>query len=385
MRRYLHDTGRNVALAWPVEMIDAGLADGTILCAHRAPESSRPHKPSAAQRVAVVSEANGHVLFDSASYVNLASTTDIYDDWDLWPRGRDLLDDAALNAHTTRVFDVQESLGLPLLAPSPRATVAHGPDAQRILNAASFAREEADRRDPGELWLTIAGTTGFWSSGNALDQLVTGLSRLQPDGWYLVVVRDGADYPPPVESNEVAGVCRTVHSLTQWGTPTIAAYSDLLGLPAIAAGATGIGTGWDFKQRLISTGGLEPQDGEGGSWPMRVTLQRACAVIGNAQADELHSNAPDLARAVTQGPLPPGVRPRADHHLEVLGNLASRVRAAGVGAPAAAELLNIYGRARRFIPDIARHSSVGDVQRQWVNNLERGVEGWMQWEGWPLP
>lgn len=57
--------------------------------------------------------------------------------------------------------------------------------------------------------------------------------------------------PTGASSEEIFGLMRTTFALSQ-DRPVRVAYGDLAALPAVAAGAEAVGTGWDMRQRICA-------------------------------------------------------------------------------------------------------------------------------------
>src|SRR4029453_1115379 len=99
-------------------------------------------------------------------------------------------------------------------------------------------------------------------------------------------------------------------------------------LPAIAAGATSVGSGWDKRQRVCgyaSYASRDPDAGGGGSWLERVERRGLIGLITKNQAEVLANRNASLAARL--GPLPPpGAKEAFFHHLTVLVDLITSLR-----------------------------------------------------------
>jgi hypothetical protein len=267
----LHDGRRNGHASWLKESIAGGFADGAIFNPFSSPPTSAPSNPSVAD---VIGQLRGGLpngateptlFFDSATWAATLAGTDLWDDYDLWPlwphhtRG-DLRDAGAIADHVSAVFEVQEGLGVPYLAPTVAVDAVGGPLGRLAIDLAA----EGIRQQRSCL-ITVCGTNSFWRSGPDLDGHVGRLARMRPVGCYVIPMRDRAGYPADLtDTDATAGWLRTIHSLAM-RSRVIAAYTDHLGIIAAAAGAYTVGTGWDQGQRVCNPESFRSGSGGGGS------------------------------------------------------------------------------------------------------------------------
>lgn len=99
-----------------------------------------------------------------------------------------------------------------------------------------------------------------------VEQWLNEFTKLDVDGLYLIVARNQREYPPLWPPEILTNILRLIYRVTilnryecLWG------YSDLAGLLGVAAGATGIASGWFYTLRSFtiskwqrSTGGKQP-------------------------------------------------------------------------------------------------------------------------------
>lgn len=396
----LHDTTRTQAKAWPQRYVAGGLAAGLILTPHASPPEGRSRRPAASERAEVVEEGGGFVLVDPASHAALTDVSDDYDRWGLWPGStRGDFDAPSYERHTEAVFHMQGRLGAPFLIPVPALEQPGSIRANQVADVTDRAVEIAKgvlievhggdvTRDDVEVWGTVAGHPTFWAAGSVLDHYITRLTEADIDGWYLVPVRSESALPVTPTASEVAGLCRTVFSLSTWRTPVIVGNANLLGLPALAAGATYIGTGYDTKQRVFEPRIHEPPDpddeGRGG-WLERVLAERLLTSLPGANVRLLYQEEPELAREVIGSPTQPNPGgENTEHHLRILRDLAAHVSSEDRGSDAAGVLLHMYGRSRSYAKRVEEASGFGEIIAQ-IEPYERGVEQWLRDEDWPVP
>lgn len=252
----IHDGRRIGHRKWCVDAISGGSADGVVLNPFATPRVAEPRHPSAADLASAVRAASGEVVFDAMTHALFLPGTnkrDFYDAWELWdPTGPTLAEQAQQLAHVERVFDRQSRVGAPPLAPTLQLKSPQSPDAQVVRDIARIARGlDRDCRQ------SLVGTRSFWASGAQLDAYVGSLAALRAPVWMITMANElVVDHVPDLTETEAfAGLCRTVHSLSL-RSRVIIAYGDFAALPAVAAGADTVGSGWDRAQRTFDPPGL---------------------------------------------------------------------------------------------------------------------------------
>lgn len=395
-RMLLHDTTRTVAKSWPRQVVAEGHASGLILCLHNAPSAQRGVHSSAEDRIGAVRQVDGEVFVDACSHADLSQVDAIYETWDLWPKGRrgDWTSDATVDAHVKRVIEIQLQLQAPMLIPWRALDRPDGADADgllRLLDRVYELSEQALEANPNltapsevRPWVSIPGTPSFWSAGQSLDQFVAALSEKSVAGWYCVPVRESLMWPVKPTSSEIVGLCRSVYSLATWDDVMVG-NSDFLGLAAMAAGATRIGTGWDRKQRCFDPRSHAPVAADGGNWLGMVTFGKVALALQAADAAQFFQRDPELAIQLLDGPAVPAAGgARVRHHIRQLHQLCNEVASGRPGPERASSLLAIYGRARRFVDRIEEASGARRLAADWIEPIEQGVESWMREERWPI-
>lgn len=301
----IEDSPRNL-LTWIQDAADQGLTRGAVLTPFATPWSNRPGSGGrrGAREVADGLRNKGAELwFDATTHVlQMAGVGDFryYDEYDLWGGLRgDLSTSAAREDHVRLVFAVQDSLGAPHLAPT---ILLHHGESGTSQQALDLARVAIDL-DP-TCWLSVAGTAPFWASGAALDAHIGAFAQLQPAGWFLTVARPILTLPVEADTEEVHGLCRTTRALADHA-PVHISHGDLAGLPAVAAGARSIGSGWDQRQRVCAFGSYSARDpnAPGGAWYERPTYRGLLGSLKTSEAAVLASR--DIARSTQLGPPPP--------------------------------------------------------------------------------
>jgi hypothetical protein len=316
---WLEDSARNVLGAWAIETRKAGLAEAAVLSPFSTPYK-KDWKPGAVETVQRLHEAGVSVWLDPETHVLQMPSVGAfryYQTWDLWSGVPGMLNTtAAQRDHTERVFAAQDALGLPHVAPTILLHSAQSQTSQEALDLGRIAVE----LDPG-CRLAIAGDSTFWSAGHLLDGHVGALAQLDPAGWFVTVARQLSVVPVPATAAETYGLCRTVRALSEDG-PVHVSHGDLAGLPAVAAGGTSLGAGWDVRQKVSSYASYlapEPQ-GDGGGWFGQATFEGLLSCLVRNDAQVLFNRQPALAAQLLPGALPPGnaAKPPWIHHVGVL-------------------------------------------------------------------
>lgn len=380
----IEDSPRANLAAWIHENVAAGVASGAVVTPWASPWESHAgagKKPSIQSRVPVLQTEGVDVWFDPMTHVlQMSGIGDFrfYDEYDLWAGGRgDLSDQSLLEEHVGRVFAVQDTLAVPHLGPTVLLHSALNNDSVLALELA----REAIRRDP-DCWLSIAGTTSFWASGTDLDAHVGALDALAPGGWFLSVVRTATTLPVPAVPEEVHGLCRSTRALSE-NAPVHISHGDLAALPAVAAGAATVGSGWDQRQRVCSYADYGPRDPDatGGGWYQRPTLRGLLGSLLPNEAFRLGTANSALVRQL--GGLPaPGPRETFDHHLVVLHGLVARLQAVADREQRYRLLRRMYDDAAAHWPAVQRITGCVAGATEWLAALAGGLDLYANTEGW---
>jgi hypothetical protein len=303
-----------------------------------------------------------------------------YAEYNLWggPVG-DLTQDAYRREHARRVFRHQEELGAPYLAPAPLLPSGLNNVSTLALETAKVALELQPSSH-----LTIAGVGTFWSDGRDLDAHIGALAALEPSGWFVSFVQPDSDLPPKMTADEVFGVCRTVRALSEYA-PVHVSHGDFAALPAVAAGASTVGTGWDKRQRVVSYTDYAPRVvGTGvASWYERPTLLGLLGTLERADGALLAQQAPALAARLGGLPTVPGPKPSFLHHVAQLDAAARRIRGAGPSYKDRYDELDaMYSYASTNWAAVRASTGIRDRSGTWVAPYQQGLRMYAQSEGW---
>lgn len=382
----IEDSPRNLA-KWVGSAVEAKLARGMTINPWATPWIKVQYRKRMALDTAeLVAKKGGEIWFDPLTHaLQMSNVGDFrfYDEYSLWSGARGDLSTQALRAeHLRRVFGVQDELEAPHLAPTVLLHHGESSTSQLALQLA----EEAIQRDP-DCWLSIAGTSPFWSGGPELDAHVGALAQLQPKGWFLTVVRPLWAVPVTASDAELHGLCRTARALSEYA-PVHVSHGDLAGLPAVAAGAFSVGSGWDQRQRVCAMAAFAERDepdpeGGGGGWFERPTLHGLVGLLKRPEAELLHRRNAALASRLGALP-PPGPEEAFQGHLAALGTLI-----AAVVAPSYEDryrnLERIYSSATVDWPRVRSITSCDLDASDWVEELAAGLRLYGIDEGWASP
>jgi hypothetical protein len=369
-------------VSWTGEAVAAGSARGAVISPFSTPRSSGGWKQGATETVERLRAEGCDAWVDSETHaLQMPAAGDFryYDGWSLWSGARgQLTTDADMRDHIERVFAVQDDLGVSHLAPT---MLLHSPQSSTSQAALRFA-EIAIEVDPA-CRLAIAGDGAFWGAGSVLDAHVGGLAQLEPAGWWLTVVRLLPILPVQAVPEDVHGLSRTVRALSEDG-PVHVSHGDLAALPAAAAGADTIGTGWDPRQRVSAYSSYEDRSGgggDGGQWFQQATLEGLLSLLTRADANVFAQQNPTLAAQLLPGAVPPGPKEAFLHHAEVLSRVVLALQSAANRATAYHDLLSRYNAARQHWPTVAAAVNSGSRADAWVTPLLDGHERYGHTEG----
>lgn len=379
----VEDSPRNL-LAWIQDAAGRGLTRGGVITPFATPWSNRPGpggRRGAREVADALHQSSAEVWFDPSTHaLQMAGVGDFryYDEYDLWggPRG-DLSTPAFREEHLRLVFALQDRLGAQHLAPTILLHHGESDTSQHTLNLAQAAID----LDPG-CWLSVAGTAPFWASGAALDAHIGALAQLEPEGWFLTVARPITVLPVEADVEEVHGLCRTTRALAEHAQVHIS-HGDLAALPAVAAGARSIGSGWDQRQRVCSFGNYSARDpnAAGGGWYERPTYPGLLGSLKTNEAAILANR--DAARSTQLGPPPPpGPKEAFLHHLTVLNDLLAPLVGEADHEQRYRALTDAYTAAAAEWPPVVGITDSPLAAADWIDILADGLSRYGAGEGW---
>jgi len=376
----LHDGRRSGHHGWCTSAIAEGVADGVFLSPFSTPRISVPRSPSGEEVARSVRAAGGEVIFDAMTHARLLPNTnrvDHYDTWELWgPAGLGLETPNQSLQHIERIFAHQHALGAPYLAPTMALEMPQSPTSDNMIAAAEIARGLQ-----GGCWQSLAGTRAFWRAGQRLDAYVGRLAALRAPAWVVTVINEFvADHIPALDDTVAfAGLCRTVHSLSE-RSRVIVAHADFAGLICVASGADTIGSGWDRGMRVFDPSTFHVSSDDSIRIPASyVTQGGLLAVLRRDTADAIERWNPGLALAIRGGPMPPSDHAERTHHLRVLREVVQAVNVQGDRRMRVHELRTRYADAGQFfdtlIASLPRVVLPSD-KKAWRNNQAEALQAY---------
>ncbi|MGB5565482.1 MAG: hypothetical protein WBN93_04045, partial [Acidimicrobiia bacterium] len=145
------------------------------------------------------------------------------------------------------------------------------------------------------------------------------------------------------------------------------------GLPAAAAGASKIGTGWDLKQRVLSaelfraSPGIRRQS-------QRVSHIGLFASLKRREAEQLRAGDSGLSDRLVPGTVPLDVNGHWRHHLSVMANIAHDVGGGATPRDRVAQLQDAYATAAGDFVAVARYARpLEATEAQWITPLADGL------------
>jgi hypothetical protein len=175
---------------------------------------------------------------------------------------------------------------------------------------------------------------------------------------------------------------RSVYALSQ-DRPVYIGHGDLAALPAIAAGASALGTGWDIRQRVCaySDYAARSSGGDGGQWYQRPTLE---LLLGDMKPNEyqvFRAQDRQYAESLTQGSVPSGPENAFRHHAGVLSLVADELKALS-GEARVRALRERYRRAEAEWPRAQKISGCSVGGEPWIGSQIKGIDQFIAGEGW---
>ena len=386
MTTLIEDSPRPFQAGWIAEAHAAGTTSGAVITPWVSPLRHRGgsgNKPGIVNRIEDFSKAGVPYWFDATTHaLQMPGVGDMryYADYNLWggPVG-DLTQDAYRREHVGRVFKQQREVGAPYLAPAPLLPSGLNNVSTLALETAKVALElQSTAR------LTVAGVGTFWSDGRDLDAHIGALAALAPSGWFISFVQPDNGLPPKLTANEVFGICRTVRALSEYA-PVHVSHGDFAALPALAAGATTIGTGWDKRQRVVAYTDYAARQESGGmaSWYERPTVLGLLGTLEKADGALLEQQDPALATRLGGVPTVPGPKSSFLHHAAQLNAAVQRIRGSGPSYEQMYEQLDaMYSAASTNWATTRAATQMRDRSGTWVTPFQQGLRMYAQSEGW---
>ena len=386
MTTFIEDSPRSFQAGWIANAHAAGLATAAVITPWASPYHHRGGpglKPGIGNRVQELRGAGVAVWFDATTHaLQMPGVGDFryYAEYNLWggPIG-DLTKAAYRREHVRRVFKIQSELTAPKVAPAPLLPSGLNNVSTLALDTARVALE----MEP-TAWLTIAGVGSFWRDGRDLDAHVGALAALAPSGWFISFVQPDNELPPKLTAEEVYGICRTVRALSEYA-PVHVSHGDFASLPAIAAGATTAGTGWDRRQRVVSYTDYAPRSEPTGqaSWYQRPSFLGLLGTL-DKKGDGALLEQQDAGLSSRLGGLSavPNVEGGFLHHIGQLDAAIRRVQSVGDYRRRYDELDKMYSEASTNWAAVQAATGLHDRSSIWIAPYQQGLRMYGHSEGW---
>lgn len=386
MSTFIEDSPRSFQAGWIAKAHAAGLATGAVITPWASPYLHRGGpglKPGIANRVQELKDAGATVWFDAMTHaLQMPGVGDFryYVEYNLWggPVG-DLTQDAYRREHVRRVFKHQTELAAPMLAPAPLLPSGLNNMSTLALDTSRVAVEMQPNA-----WLTIAGVGTFWSDGHDLDAHVGALAALDPSGWFVSFVQPDRELPPKLTAEQVYGICRTVRALSEY-SPVHVSHGDFAALPAVAAGATTTGTGWDKRQRVVAYTDYAARAEPTGqaSWYERPSFIGLLGTLDKKSDGELLARQDEpLATRLGGGRAVPNVEGAFLHHVSQLDAAVRRIQAVGSYRQRYDELDRMYTEASHNWAAVRAAIGLSDRSNIWITPYQEGLRMYGRSEGW---
>lgn len=386
MTTFIEDSPRSFQAGWIINANSAGVAAGAVITPWASPFNHRGgpgRKPGIANRVQQLRDAGVDVWFDPTTHaLQMPGVGDFryYAEYNLWggPVG-DLTQEAYRREHVRRVFKHQADLAAPLLAPAPLLPSGLNNVSTLALDTARAALEMN-----ASAWLTIAGVGTFWGDGRDLDAHVGALAALSPAGWFISFAQPDNGLPPKQTAEEVYGICRTVRALSEYA-PVHVSHGDFASLPAIAAGATTAGTGWDKRQRVVAYTdyAARPEATGQASWYERPSFVGLLGTLDKkGDGALLEQQDPVLAARLGGLPAVPNVEGAFQHHVGQLDAAIRRIGHAADYRQRFEALDRMYSEAATNWAAVQAATGLRDRSSSWVVPYQQGLRMYAHSEGW---
>ncbi|WP_146076872.1 hypothetical protein [Rathayibacter sp. AY1A5] len=141
---------------------------------------------------------------------------------------------------------------------------------------------------------TLAIDEGALDTWRQVDTWLDVATTLDVRGFYVLVGRSDAGYPPaPWSSERLANLLRLIYVLSELnGYEVCWGYSDGEGLAGLAAGASALAAGWNYSLRQFKPSKWQPVERKGGAQPnVRFYAQRLWSpLLAAVEADSLYSS-----------------------------------------------------------------------------------------------
>jgi len=220
--------------------------------------------------------ANATILFDPQFYsVRMGAQRRYLRDYDYYPKtaiGQSSFSQGDIQKYSSAIVDCQTNMKVDKIL-SPAIKISDFTDFWSEVTmklAHSTIDHTVQQGVKSPLLISIVFDEQALKNENAVDEFLDEISLLKAAGFYLVMnpAREGTTYPAPCDSDALAKFLYFVYVLSKGNDKeVVCGYSDFVGIPLHAVGASATATGWFAKQRQFSPRIFERQGGRGGPEP----------------------------------------------------------------------------------------------------------------------
>lgn len=230
-----------------------------------------------------------------------------------------------------------------------------------------------------------------FSDWNMVSEWLDVLTEFDVEGFYLLVGRHSRDYPLPWDTALYANVLRLIYRLSVLNKyRVLVGYTDIDGLAATAAGATGVASGWFFTLRQFNPQKWIPQGGGTPMTPRVLAAPLVAPLKGEPEASLIAASDrgpevfPDkeLRTLLADGSTTWGITHAKAQHGPALRDLIVEVEAETKVSKRCSSLISRLRSARASLDDLS--DSVVPLQSQYRSSLlvlETSLETLVQAEG----
>lgn len=237
-------------------------------------------------------------------------------------------------AQVSAVIDAHHALGLERIC-SPTCVQRGFNDAWTTL-AIQYARATVDLIPNS--YVSVVFEEAALNDWQRVEDWLDVVTTLDSIGFYLIVVRSATDYPQPWDPTRLSNLLRMVYRLGVLNRyEVVLGYSDMEGLLAQVAGATGFASGWFYTLRAFTELKWQPSSGGRAAKPRVTSAPLLSSFRVEGEADLLARSPigvrvfPDVdTRERIVPSAPDWSLPDSWHqHLVSVGNLANDLEAQG--------------------------------------------------------
>lgn len=170
-----------------------------------------------------------------------------------------ILGPADIRSHIDSVLTLNQELNISrVIAPSPYQASFGDAWTPISLQYASAMIDSTDR----PVFVSLVAEDAAFSDWSNTQSYLDVLTTLDAAGIYLIVGTSSQNYPVTWEPDRLANVLRCIYVLSELNEyEVLVGYSEIAGIAAVAAGASGAATGWYNSLRMWKTGKWVPQSG----------------------------------------------------------------------------------------------------------------------------